>query len=131
MKQSGQFVNFSNSQKTLGAKLRFEGDELPGGARKLTGDVSCVNGKTQEFEGQSTFGNKAVISGTLDGQPFTANLRRDPPDAGTPGAARSRFDRVHLQDDAALDLPRRDLRAREARRQHLRGRRQGEEARAS
>lgn len=87
VKQSGQFVNLSNSQKTVGGQLRFEGDELPGGARRLTGEVSCVDGvepKTQKFEGQATTGDKAVISGTLDGKPVTATLKRDPPDAGTP-----------------------------------------------
>jgi Kef-type K+ transport system membrane component KefB len=87
VKQSGQFVNLSNSQKTLSGKLRFEGDELPGGARKLSGDVNCVDGakpETQKFEGRATTGDKATIVGTLDGKPVTAALKRDPPDAGTP-----------------------------------------------
>jgi len=43
VKQSGEFVNLSNAQKTVSGKLRFEGDELAGGARKLTGDVNCAD----------------------------------------------------------------------------------------
>src|SRR5215211_288152 len=84
VKQSGQFVNLSNSQKTIGGKLRFEGDENAAGERKLTGDVSCANGKTQHFTGTATTGDKAVIKGTLGGAPLAATLRRDPPEAGTP-----------------------------------------------
>jgi Kef-type K+ transport system membrane component KefB len=84
VKQSGEFVNLSNSQKSIGGKLRFEGDENAAGARKLTGDVSCTNGKTAKFVGTATTGDKAVIRGTLGGAPLAATLRRDPPDAGTP-----------------------------------------------
>jgi Kef-type K+ transport system membrane component KefB len=84
VQQSGEFVNVSNAQRTIGGKLRFTGGELAGGARRLSGDISCANGRSERFDGQATFGNKAVISGTLAGEPITANLRRDPPDAGTP-----------------------------------------------
>ncbi len=84
VKQSGQFVNLSNSQKTISGKLRFEGDENAAGARKLTGDINCTNGKTQHFTGTATTGDKAVIRGTLGGLPMAATLRRDPPDAGSP-----------------------------------------------
>jgi Kef-type K+ transport system membrane component KefB len=83
VKQSGQFVNFSNTQGTVGGQLRMEGgsgDE----PRKLTGDVSCVDGKTARFEGTVTPGSKGSIQGTLGGTEMTANLRRDPPDAGAP-----------------------------------------------
>jgi Kef-type K+ transport system membrane component KefB len=83
VKQSGEFVNFSNTQNTLGAKLRLEGGK--GNApRKLSGAVSCVNGKTAKFTGTATPGGKGTIQGTLGGVPVMANLRRDPPDAGTP-----------------------------------------------
>src|SRR4051794_7083692 len=84
VKQSGQFVNLSNTQKTISGKLRFEGDENAAGARKLTGDVNCVNGKKQHFVGTATTGDKAVIKGVLGGVPLAATLKRDPPDAGTP-----------------------------------------------
>ena len=84
VQQSGEFVNLSNIQATLGAKLRLE--EAKGeGPRGLSGDVSCVDGKTTaKFEGTVTPGNKGVIEGTLDGQDVTANFRRDPVDAGAP-----------------------------------------------
>ena len=77
VKQSGEFVNFSNTQSTLGAALRLDGT-------KLSGDVNCVNGKTAHFDGTATPGSKGAIAGTLGGEQFTANLRRDPPDAGSP-----------------------------------------------
>jgi Kef-type K+ transport system membrane component KefB len=83
VKQSGQFVNFTNTQGNLGAKLRLEGGE-GSGPRNLSGDVSCVNGKTQHFSGTATPGSKGSIQGTLGGAPLVANLRRDPPDPGTP-----------------------------------------------
>src|SRR6476660_6763677 len=44
VKQSGQFVNLSNTQGTLGGKLRLKNG-------KLTGDVSCVTGKSAHFTG--------------------------------------------------------------------------------
>ena len=43
-----------------------------------------MNGKTQHFTGVAIPGSKAAIDGTLGGQHITANLRRDPPEAGTP-----------------------------------------------
>jgi Kef-type K+ transport system membrane component KefB len=85
VKQSGQFVNLSNVQGTLGGKLRLK--EGKGSApRRLTGTVSCVNGKEQDFKGTITPANKGKggLAGTLGGKPVTAVLRRDPPDAGTP-----------------------------------------------
>ncbi|MEA2479132.1 MAG: hypothetical protein QOJ07_1054, partial [Thermoleophilaceae bacterium] len=84
VKQSGQFVNLSNTQKTLSAKLRLDSKKLAGGTHRLHGSVSCVNGKSQSFEGTATPGNKGVISGKLAGAPVVANLKRDPPDAGAP-----------------------------------------------
>jgi Kef-type K+ transport system membrane component KefB len=77
VKQSGEFVNFTNSQNTLSGQLRLHDG-------KLTGDVDCVDGKTAHFEGKAVAGNQGAISGTLDGQQVGANLRRDPPDPGTP-----------------------------------------------
>src|SRR3954451_9726009 len=78
VKQSGEFVNFTNSQNTLGGKLRLGKDG------KLTGDVKCVNGKSAHFTGVAIAGKQGVIRGTLDGGPVLANLRRDPPEPGTP-----------------------------------------------
>ena len=84
VKQSGEFVNFSNIQGNLGAKLRLKGGGGADTPRKLTGDVNCVNGKSQHFTGTATPGSKGAIAGTLGGQQIAANLRRDPPDAGAP-----------------------------------------------
>ena len=84
LKQSGEFVNLSNPQETVGGRLRLGGDELRGGARRLTGSVDCTDGSTRELDATATPGSRGVVTGTLGGRPITANLRRDPPDAGTP-----------------------------------------------
>jgi Kef-type K+ transport system membrane component KefB len=83
VKQSGEFVNLSNSQGTLSGPLRLKGGKGDG-PRSLTGDVNCVNGKTAHFTGTATPGPKGAIAGTLGGVPVAANLKRDPPDPGTP-----------------------------------------------
>jgi Kef-type K+ transport system membrane component KefB len=83
VKQSGEFVNLTNTQGTLSGPLRIEGGSGDG-PRKLTGDVNCVNGKTAHFVGLITPGAKGAIAGKLGSEQLTANLRRDPPDAGAP-----------------------------------------------
>ena len=83
VKQSGEFVNISNFEGTLSAKLRLESAE--GDApRPLTGDVNCVNGETEAFEGTATPGSRATIEGTVAGEEIEAQLRRDPVEAGGP-----------------------------------------------
>ena len=42
--QSGQFVNFTNNQNTLGGQLRLNAKALPGNRHRLTGTVDCVSG---------------------------------------------------------------------------------------
>ncbi|HEY1358861.1 MAG TPA: cation:proton antiporter [Thermoleophilaceae bacterium] len=84
VKQSGQFVNLSNTQDTISAKLRLEEKTLPGGAHVLSGDVNCVKGGKRHFQGAATPGSKGTIAGKLAGRPIIASLRRDPPDPGTP-----------------------------------------------
>jgi Kef-type K+ transport system membrane component KefB len=84
VKQSGQFVNLSNTQGTLGGKLRLEPGQDSEGPRRLYGDVDCVNGETAEFEGTATPGQKGRIEGRLDGDAVAADLKRDSPDAGAP-----------------------------------------------
>jgi K+:H+ antiporter len=84
VKQSGQFVNLSNTQETLGGKLRLEAAEDTEAPRRLHGDVDCVNGETAGFEGTATPGQKGRIEGTLGGREVAADLKRDPPDAGAP-----------------------------------------------
>jgi Kef-type K+ transport system membrane component KefB len=84
VKQSGEFVNFTNAQGTLGGKLRLESAKSKTAPRPLKGDVSCVNGKTAKFDGSATPGNKGSIKGKLGDVEVLANLRRDAPDAGSP-----------------------------------------------
>src|SRR3954463_12654043 len=78
VKQSGEFVNFTNSQNTLGGKLRLRD------RGKLTGDVDCVNGKGAHFTGVVSTGRQGVIAGMLGGRRVVADLHRDPPEPGTP-----------------------------------------------
>jgi Kef-type K+ transport system membrane component KefB len=78
VKQSGEFVDFTNGQNTLGGRLRLRDHG------KLTGDVDCVDGRSAHFDGTATTGRKGLIAGTLGGSHVTATLRRDPPEAGTP-----------------------------------------------
>jgi Kef-type K+ transport system membrane component KefB len=85
--QSGQFVNFTNNQSTLGGKLRLAYDTLPGGGHHLTGDVKCVNGKSQKIDAVAVPGLKGSIKGTLGGAPIAATFKTAPP---APGAAAPR-----------------------------------------
>ncbi|MEA2218345.1 MAG: hypothetical protein QOJ35_971 [Solirubrobacteraceae bacterium] len=84
VRQSGQFVNVTNPQGTLSGKLRLK---KTAGQLKLTGTVSCVNGKSLPIDAIVTPGNKGAIAGTLGGAPVAAVLKRDPPD---PGATKPR-----------------------------------------
>jgi Kef-type K+ transport system membrane component KefB len=80
--QSGQFVNFTNNQNTLGGQLRLNEKTLPNGGHRLTGDVSCVSGGSQHLDAIATPGAKASINGTLGGLPFAASFTSAPPAAG-------------------------------------------------
>src|SRR6185312_1491427 len=81
--QSGQFVNFTNNQNTLGGQLRLSETTLPGGGHRLTGDVSCVSGgRSLHLDAIATPGAKASITGTLGGLPFAAGFTSAPPAAG-------------------------------------------------
>jgi Kef-type K+ transport system membrane component KefB len=84
VKQSGQFVNLANAPGTLGAKLRLHPKKERNGGHLITGTVNCVDGKDQKLRGYVTSGPKGTITGALGGGPLAANLRRDPPDPGTP-----------------------------------------------
>jgi Kef-type K+ transport system membrane component KefB len=85
--QSGQFVNFTNNQNTLGGKLRLTDKALPGGGYHISGNVACVSGGSLKLEGTAIAGAKGAIKGTLGGAPFTASLKSAPP---APGAAAPR-----------------------------------------
>jgi K+:H+ antiporter len=86
--QSGQFVELSNNQFTLGGQLRLSARTLPGGGHRLTGVVDCVTGGMQlRLSGIAIAGTQGKIAGTLGGAPFVATLKSAPPD---PGAAAPR-----------------------------------------
>jgi Kef-type K+ transport system membrane component KefB len=86
VRQSGQFVNFTNPAGTLKGKLRLK-DGDAGAPRRITGTVTCVSGGEKQFDGTATPAPKGALAGTLGGKPVNATLRRDPPD---PGAAKPR-----------------------------------------
>jgi hypothetical protein len=72
LRQSGEFVNIENADGSLSGSLRNEGG-------KLTGDVSCVEGGSDELDADA--GERAV-DGTIGGRDFQAALTRDPPPPG-------------------------------------------------
>jgi len=81
--QSGQFVNFTNNQNTLGGQLRLNEKTLPGNRHHLTGTVDCVSGgRSLALDAIATPGAKASIVGTLGGLPFGAMFKTAPPPAG-------------------------------------------------
>ncbi|MGA2163468.1 MAG: cation:proton antiporter [Solirubrobacteraceae bacterium] len=82
--QSGQFVNLTNSQRTLGGQLRLKPGVTPAGAHRLTGTVDCISGKQQTLNALVMPGVKGSIAGTLGGASFAATLKTPPP---APGAA--------------------------------------------
>ncbi len=81
--QSGQFVNLSNNQNTLGGKLRLDTKKLANGGHQLTGTVDCVSGKSLSMNAVAVPGAKGKIAGTLGGVPFAATYKSDPPAPGT------------------------------------------------
>jgi Kef-type K+ transport system membrane component KefB len=84
VQQSGQFVNLTNLRQTLGGKLRLHPTTLAGGGHRLTGSVSCANGRSLQMDAVAVPGVKGAIAGSLGGSPFSASLKRDPPDPGSP-----------------------------------------------
>jgi Kef-type K+ transport system membrane component KefB len=82
--QSGQFVNLTNSLRTLGGQLRLQTGKLAGGAHRLTGTVNCVSGGHRPINAIAIAGVKGSITGVLGGAPFSAALKSAPP---APGAA--------------------------------------------
>jgi Kef-type K+ transport system membrane component KefB len=81
--QSGQFVNLTNNQSTLGGQLRLNATTLANGGHHLTGTVNCVSGKQLQVSAVAVAGAKGKIAGTLGGAPFAATLKSDPPTPGT------------------------------------------------
>jgi Kef-type K+ transport system membrane component KefB len=86
--QSGQFVNFTNNQNTLGGTARLQQQTLPGGGHRMTGTINCVSGgRSLAIDAIATPGAKASIVGTVGGTPFAASFKTAPP---APGAAAPR-----------------------------------------
>ena len=83
VRQSGQFANLTNQQGTIGGELRMSAGP-PGPVQELTGSVRCVDGRSERFRGSIRPGARGEIVGVLGGRPFTATLRREPPEPGTP-----------------------------------------------
>jgi Kef-type K+ transport system membrane component KefB len=85
--QSGQFVNLTNNQDTLGGQLRLHPGTVAGGGTRLTGSVYCVAGGQRKLTAVAVAGAKGAIAGTLGGLPFAATLKQSPP---APGSAAPR-----------------------------------------
>lgn len=73
VKQSGRFVNFDNADGSLGGRLEARDG-------RLTGEVDCVEGGRSELDAVVADGK---LAGELDGRQVTAELKRDPPEAGS------------------------------------------------
>jgi Kef-type K+ transport system membrane component KefB len=85
IEQSGQFVNITNNQGTVGGQLRLQERTLPGGGHRMTGTVDCTSGgRSQALDVIATSGPKGKLIGSLGAVPFTAVFKSDPP---APGAA--------------------------------------------
>src|SRR5947209_20190619 len=74
LQQSGQFVDLSNVQGTVGGGLTFKHGSL-------TGTAKCVNQAKAPVRARFSNGN---LLGTVGGVALAAQLKRDPPPAGTP-----------------------------------------------
>jgi Kef-type K+ transport system membrane component KefB len=81
--QSGQFVNLTNSRRTLGGQLRMQYNAIAGTSHRLTGTVNCVSGKQQQLNAVVVAGVKGSIAGTLGGAAFKAALKTPPPAPGS------------------------------------------------
>ena len=83
VKQSGQFVNLSNTQGTLGGKLRLEEDANADGSRPLDGDVIVrQRRRRRSSRAPPRRVTRARSSARSAAQQIAADLKRDPPDAG-------------------------------------------------
>ena len=104
--QSGQFVNITNSRRTLGGQLRLKPGATPAGAHRLTGTVDCVSGKQQTLNALALAGVKGSIAGTLGAVPFSATFK-SPHRTPARRAAHAVVDRRAVRAVADLDLLRR------------------------
>jgi Kef-type K+ transport system membrane component KefB len=81
--QSGQFVNLTDSHRSLSGRLRL-GSRSVAGAHRLTGTVNCVSGARRKLAAVAVAGPKGSIAGTIGGAPFSATFASDPPAPGSP-----------------------------------------------
>jgi Kef-type K+ transport system membrane component KefB len=72
LRQSGQFVSLQRADGSGAGKLRFENG-------KLMGDVSCLKGGKQPFDGTVDDG---AVAGTVGDADLAAEFAREPPDPG-------------------------------------------------
>jgi Kef-type K+ transport system membrane component KefB len=73
LEQSGRYVTAQNAEETLRGKLEVEGG-------RLTGEVDCAQGSPAELDARVADGR---LAGKLGGRKVEAELKRDPPEAGT------------------------------------------------
>ena len=89
VKQSGQFVNLTNTQGTLGGKLRLKENRAPTARARSPATSTCVNGRKPELRRhRDARATRARSRARSAAQPVAADLKRDPPDPGAPEAAR-------------------------------------------
>ena len=114
VKQSGQFVNLSNTQGTLGGKLRLDEERAPSGSRAARPATSTAsNGKTQRVRGHGDArrqGRDRRHARRRSRSPPTSSATRPTP--APPSRARPARSRALYKLVAALDLLRRQVRAR-------------------
>ena len=108
--QSGQFVNFTNNQGTLGGKLRLNEKTLANGGHQLTGDVECVNGGSKPINAIATPGAKGVDRGHARRRRVRGELQERPAGRRRAGAAHAGQPEGHVHDVADLHLPGRQVR---------------------
>lgn len=72
--QSGQYVDLSNAQSTLGGSLLFKHGIL-------SGTVSCLHGRGLPIRARAA---SSALSGTIGGLHLAALRKRDPPPPGAP-----------------------------------------------
>jgi Kef-type K+ transport system membrane component KefB len=82
VQQSGQFVNLTNSRRTLRGQLRLHPAALQGGKHLLTGTVHCVKGGSRRIRALAGSGPKPSFAGTLGGTPLLATFAAPPPAPG-------------------------------------------------
>ena len=103
--QSGQFVNFTNNQNTLGGKLRSEREDAP--RRRPSPDRGRqlrVGRQVASPRRGRDSGRQGAITGTLGGLPFAGQLHERPARSGRGGAADADEHPGHVRAVPGLDV---------------------------